>query len=699
MKSLNHEEFLATLDSEIKSSALSFGVSNQTALADYASKLLEDSSELTSMEVGSSALVVGPNRKKFRVDAYGFDEIDGTLQLLVADAIATSGSAKLTKSEADVLFGQLSWFVQVATDDNLRSEIPTYEQAAQFAWSLSEIWPMVNRIKLVIATNRTMSDRIRTYDAPSVYGKPTQAQIWDEARMFGLFESQTGKEATKVVFSDFGLSGLPMLSTVTKFEGTQTYLSVLPGDLLARVFDKFGSRLLEGNVRGFLSIRGKVNKGMRATILGQPERFLAFNNGITATATSVEVDQKGNLLSVENLQIVNGGQTTASLYHFLKNEKGSPENLGKTSVAMKLIVVEPELADELVPDIARFSNSQNRVTDTDFFANSPFHRRIEDISKRILAPAVDGKQVSTRWYYERARGSFENERSRASTTPATLRKFDDTYPRNQKIDKSDLAKHHSILNMKPHFARRGSQKNFKAFSDEVGPKWETEHGKADFGDGFFKKIVATKIIYDTTHKAVRGSDWYGQGYLADIVTYGIARLLHEVEVNHLSLPWEQIWQKQSLGAPLVDALLSSSKLSLKALLDPKRKQQNVTEWAKSEECWESLKRLPLDLPQGLLSILLTKEEGKEASNEERSRGAVLSELETLQFLAGVQASYWDELDGHPLLRISPATRGALALAKSGQALLLDKRKAALLMNLIDEAFHEGIQRPAEAEIR
>jgi hypothetical protein len=693
---LNHDEFLGTLDSEVKSIALSFGVSNQTALADFACKLLEDSSELTSMEVGSTALVVGPNRKKLRVDAYGFDEIDGTLQLLASDAIANSASATLTKTEADTLFGQLAWFVQVAIDDNLRSEIPTYEQAAQFAWSLAEIWPSVNRVKLLIATNRTMSDRIRTYDAPMIHGKPTQAQIWDETRMFGLYESQTGKEATKVLFSEFGVDGVPMLSAVTKFEGTQTYLSVLPGDLLARVFDRFGSRLLEGNVRGFLSIRGKVNKGMRGTILGQPERFLAFNNGITATASSIEVDPRGNLLSVENLQIVNGGQTTASLYHFLKNEKTSIENLARTSVAMKLIVVDPELADELVPDIARFSNSQNKVTDTDFFANSPFHRRMEEISKRILAPAVDGKQVSTRWYYERARGSFENERSRASSSPAMLRKFDDTYPRNQKIDKSDLARYHSILNAKPHFARRGSQKNFKAFSDEVGPKWESDHGKAEFEDGFFKRIVGTKILYDTTHKAVRDSDWYSQGYLADIVTYGISRLLYEVDVRKLSIPWEQIWQKQSLSAPITQALLVSSNLALKGLLDPKRRQQNVTEWAKSEECWAALKQMPLELSDDLVGILISREASKEASKEDRNRGAILSELETLKFLAAIETEYWEQLESHPRVRISPAAKDALKLAKSGSALLLDKKKASLLVQLIDEAHNEGIQRPGSS---
>ena len=50
--------------------------------------------------------------------------------------------------------------------------------------------------------------------------------------------------------------------------------------------------------------------------------FLAFNNGISATADFIELDKSGGFIkSVKNLQIVNGGQTTASIYHTWKNDK------------------------------------------------------------------------------------------------------------------------------------------------------------------------------------------------------------------------------------------------------------------------------------------------------------------------------------------------------------------------------------------
>lgn len=689
-------EFIEMLDSDLRAISFSSGISNNSALAEYACKLLEEANETTSMELGSANLVVGTKRRKIRIDAFGFDPIDNTLFALAADAADKTGDSTLTKTDADVIFSQLSWFVEVALRDELRAEIPTYEHAAQFAWSLAENWPQVKKVKLILVTNRTLSGRVRSYESQDIDGKESQAQIWDETRIHELLESKTGREDTKISLADFGLERLPLLRANTTFEGTQTYLSVLPGVALARIFDKFGSRLLEGNVRGFLSVRGTVNKGMRATILGEPERFLAFNNGITATATDITLDQEGNLETIENFQIVNGGQTTASLYHFLKNEKVSSDNLSKTAVAMKLIVVSPELADELVPSIAKYSNSQNKVNEADFFANSPFHRRMEEISKRLLAPAVGGRQVSTKWYYERARGSFENERTRAALSAPALRRFDDSHPKNQKIDKTDLAKFHSIFSLKPHLARRGNQKNFIAFKDEVSPKWETEQGKALFGDAYYKKIVCTKIIYESTHKAVRESAWYEQGYLADIVTHGISKFIYHVEDRDLALPWDVIWQQQSVPLHLMTSILESCRSSLDALLDPTRRQQNVTEWSKSEDCWNAVKRSRLDFSRELLAVLVSKGASEDSKLESRQQTLVLSELETLTYLQSIPAGYWDEVESHQNVRMSPTARQSLQKVREGKGLLLDKRRADGLILLIEMASHEGIARPTIA---
>jgi hypothetical protein len=687
-------DYLSLLDSELHAITHAQGKSDSEALAEFATKFLEEANELPDMELGSLSTVVGPRRKRMRVDAIGYDEIDRTIYGLIADSSGQVGADTLTKTDVDALVGQLGWFFEVSVDASLRSTLPNYEAAAQFAWDLNDKWSSIWQIKLIIVTTKKLSDRLRSYQAAPIQGKNVEVQIWDCTRLHDIFESRSGREEIQIDFKDFGASSLAALEAPMQFDGATTFLCVMPGELLAKIFDKYTSRLLEGNVRGFLSVRGDVNKSIRATILGKPDHFLAFNNGITATASAVSRDNNGQILGITDLQIVNGGQTTASLYNFLKQEKGPLPHLARVSVAMKLIVVAPEIADELVPDIAKYSNSQNKVTEADFFSNSPFHRRIEEISKRLVAPAIGGSQISTRWYYERARGSYENDRARASSTPANQRKFDAIYPKSQKIDKTELAKLHSIFNGKPHFARRGSQKNFRLFKDEVAPKFETDAGKAQFEDFYFKKVVVTKILYDNLYKGVKASEWHSQGFLADIVTYAISKLIFDLSAQGLNLNWDLIWQKQAPSQSLVEALLSCAKTCLAELTSDSRKNNLVTEWAKAEDCWIAVQKAQTGV--NAVSILEAHSSSVERENrgERIERGRVLSELETLQFLNSVPREYWITLLEHPTLRLSPSNRQTIDKILVGQALTLEKRKAKEVQEVIDRAFLEGIPKPA-----
>ena len=173
---------------------------------------------------------------------------------------------------------------------------------------------------------------------------------------------------------------------------------MISGDVLADIYDEYGARLLEGNVRSFLSTKVAVNKKIRGTILNSPQMFFAFNNGISATAMEVTVEdtEYGRLITaVKDFQIINGGQTTASVFNARHKDKAP---LDKLYVQMKLTEVggsTQEETDDLIRSISRTSNSQNKVSDADFFASHPFHRRMEAISRRLLAPAVGGAQYET----------------------------------------------------------------------------------------------------------------------------------------------------------------------------------------------------------------------------------------------------------------------------------------------------------------
>lgn len=107
------------------------------------------------------------------------------------------------------------------------------------------------------------------------------------------------------------------------------------------------------------------------------------------------------------MQIINGGQTTASLSSAYLKDKLSLDNI---FVPMKVTVVKAsEDYDGMIQNIAKFANSQNKVTDADLFSNHPFHRAFEDLSKKILCPAKPGSLYGTYWYYERSRGKYEQE--------------------------------------------------------------------------------------------------------------------------------------------------------------------------------------------------------------------------------------------------------------------------------------------------
>lgn len=252
--------------------------------------------------------------------------------------------------------------------------------------------PIINREKST--KFMVMSNRIREIQSTQIGGSVAEYHIWDISRLQSLQESKTGKEEIVIDLKAFSEHGIPCLEAGSNDEYT-AYLCNIPGAILADLYNRYGGRLLEGNVRSFLSAKGKINREIRNTILNNPEMFFAYNNGIAATAYAVQVEYGEMcpyITEITSLQIVNGGQTTASLASAAINDKNKVNGLKGIYVPMKLSVVTPEKAMELIPNIAKYANKQNKVSDADFFSNHAFHIRIEDFSRRVLAPAFMGNQ-------------------------------------------------------------------------------------------------------------------------------------------------------------------------------------------------------------------------------------------------------------------------------------------------------------------
>jgi hypothetical protein len=410
---------------------------------------------------------------------------------------------------------------------------------------------------------------------------------------------------------------------------------VVPGSVLGAIYDRWGPRLLEQNVRVFLQARGNVNKGIKKTLEGDPSMFFAYNNGITATAEAVTTAAEEGLMRLthlKNLQIVNGGQTTASIHAAHR----SKVDLSNVFVQMKLSVVDPERAEDVVPRRSEYANSQNRVNAADFFANHPFHVRIEGFSRRMFAPSPDGTFRETKWFYERARGQFADARS--LLTVAQRKKFDLENPKSQVISKTDLAKFLNVWDGQPDKVSCGAQKNFAFFAHATGNAWKKDADR--FNEGWYQAAIAKAIVFRAAERLVSEQPWYSGGYRANIVAYAIAKMAHDVTERKESVDFEGIWRLQGVSEAMRDALALVSEGVHAVLIAPPAGISNVTEWAKKQACWDRVQKLEIEWPHSFLEELISKDDSKAVVRTARKEQRMLNGIETQLSVVNAGASFW-----------------------------------------------------------
>lgn len=397
-------------------------------------------------------------------------------------------------------------------------------------------------------------------------------------------------------------------------------------------------------------MRGGVNKGIRTTIQDSPPLFFAYNNGIAATAAHADVrpgEEGARLVSIVDLQIVNGGQTTASILRARKQDRLS---LAGVSVPMKLTVVASDVAHDLIPKIAEFANTQNKVAIADFFANHPLHRKMEEISRRIMAPARAGQHVQSKWFYERSRGQYQNERLYLTKSRKAL--FDLEYPPSQVINKTELAKYDSVLDCKPHWVSLGAQKNFIKFAAKFTPSGRKSESRqwqdmsADYSDGYYERIVSMAILWKAGEKAVSAArdTWYAGDYRQQIVAYAWSLIFHVLRDAGREPNLTRVWSKQEPDESLMLAFSRAAHLAQDSLLEPPVGSRNVGEWAKKEACWERISRIQLKLDKSALEWSIDDKAHRAEARMDRVRGARDDAL-TLQdkVLDRTASGYWHAL--------------------------------------------------------
>jgi len=609
-----------------------------------------------------------------RVDAWNYNEETDVLSLFVVDFRVEREISSLTQTDVDKGFKRLEKFLEKCNKADFFKSLEESTPGYAIAREIYEKRNDISRVHFFLLSNATLSSRVTSVKS----GDESRAyQVWDISRLANIEGEGKAREDMVVEFED----GLPCLPAFTGSETCKSYLLVMPGRLIASLYGQYGERLLEQNVRTFLQFRGKVNKGIRNTIQNQPDMFFAYNNGLTTTAEAVEVDeQTRRIKSVTNLQIVNGGQTTASL--FTAERKGKLE-LENVYVQVKLSVIPPEEVDTVVPVISECANTQNRVNAADFFSNHPFHLRIEEFSRRLWAPAIDGAVQDTHWFYERARGQFAN--AYANMTSSRQKEFLLKNPKSQMFAKTDVAKFQYSFDRLPHIVSKGAQACFAEFASTTGAQWEKD--EKQFNELYFKHLIAKAIIFRSLDRQIMGQAWYG-GYKANIVTYSLALLSHLVARRGMYLDFSKIWENQKVSPVAEEQLLTIAAKVNDAIQDT---GANVTQYCKQVLCWQAVQRLNVSLSDAFSKELVEREQVQEQSKSAGKQQVMLNGIQAQTYVFERGAVYWKNMllwnqDVHIL---SPKEIGIVECATKIPVKIPSEAQAKILLQVEAKAKADG----------
>jgi hypothetical protein len=642
-------------------------------------------------------------KSNFKIHGYTEpDEADGSIGLIVSKWVDSDSPETLTNTDVNQMTGWLETFARGAIERNLAEKIVESNEAYEVARLLKDHCRKISRIRLHLFSNCTLSQRFKEEICGEIAGIPVERHIWDLIRIKSLYESSREREAIEIQLSEFHSEGISCLKA-SEAEGLNSYLCVIDASLLADMFERYGSRLLEGNVRSFLGMKGGVNKGIRSTIQDAPGRFFAYNNGIAATASKVIITSSfgaSRVTAVTDLQIVNGGQTTASI---LSARKKDGLSLDGVAVQMKLTEVQAATGNEMIPLIAKYANTQNKIAIADFFANHPVHRKIAEISSRLRTPVKAGVRIESKWFYERSRGQYQNERLYLSKTKRDI--YDLEYPSNQLIGKTDLAKYDSAWNAKPWWIAQGAQKNFTKFAGQFSPPndnvseseyWDSISPK--FGEAYYQNMISIAIIWkhvESMISAARG-DWYEGDFRAQITAYTVTQFFQVYRNKNGGFDLQKVWAQQTVPEDIHDAITELAIKVQKEILTPPQGVTNVGEWAKKEECWSRIRSLTIQWNSTLAEYFVGSSDLKQRAHDNRKAGELDDAISIQkQVLELVASGYWLALYKWPMsaTQFTPGEMNLLSKASTlnGFMKVNFERDWRKLLEIRENAHNEGFR--------
>lgn len=665
-----HQDFLQSILSDTESR----GLMKPQAFFENVCEELVSSGDLTTNYAAAEYV-----KKGVEVHGYDFDEDRRLLSLIVHQFFQEDEIQTLTKSQIETKFTRLKGFFRMIAQNDFHDMEQTSD-GYSMAYTVGQYLTgkQVQRVRLIVITDGRMTKNLSELPPETIAELPLEFRVVDIDYIYRIYLSEITDQNFEVDVH------LPALKVSTDSDQYQSYLSVVPATVLASIFEKYGQKLFEQNVRTFLGARGKTNIGLRNTIEGKPEMFFAYNNGITATASDLEFDS-GHIKKIINFQIVNGGQTTSSIYAASKKS-----DISKVAVQMKLSVVkDKDQEHSFVSDVSRCANTQNKVNDSDFFSNSPFHKDMKEYSRKIWAAPASGSQRRTHWFYERARGEYLTEQRHL--TDREKKTFLLENPKSQYIDKTFLAKSEVSWKQKPNIVAKGAQESFKYFAENITKQIEEDN--LSINELYFKEAVAGVILFREVEKMVSRADWYDGGFRAQTVTYSVAYLSYAVGQVKKFLNFNLIWDLQELPKELIKVMEKITEKVYADITDPAEGVANISQWCKREACWESVKemRLNVSIPE---SLLVSREDKKYEVKSEKAEKALESGIQMQQFAIDTPRSMWLQLYNYFLRNtasgVSMTQMDILKKMSNGTLSLPSEKQSKILYDLAKKAENEGL---------
>ena len=511
-----------------------------------------------------------------KVNGYVYDEYFQTLTLVISVFENRNKISKMGKMDIKKNTKLATKFYRMCKSDYFE-DVEETDSGYIIADYINNCDREIDNLQVILLTNKETVPEIP--ENIHINKTTVKFDVWDLERICQSIYQNKAHEDVIVRFKNKYKYPLKMIKAQNNNDIYDCFIGVIPGKILAEVYKDEGRKLIEKNVRSFLQATGKINKGIKKTLNEEPEMFMTYNNGISTTAKDIVIDEeKSNdyfvtIKEIKDWQIVNGGQTTASIYTALKNGV----DISEVNVQMKLTVIRNQSkADEMISSISKYANSQNKINMSDFSANEAYHVEMERLSRNVYVPSENGKSTS-RWYYERARGQYMVDVNRQATL-SLKKKFKELNPKSKRISKTVAAKCMMSWLRYPYIVSKGLETNFIEFSAMI-KKGDIPNPTRDT----YISMIAKVILFNECDSLVKKQNF--GGYKAQINYYTMALLseFHADKVND-----EEIWKKQTISPELT---LLLEELIIKVwnhFMNPEVKGINITQWCKKEDCWKLL---------------------------------------------------------------------------------------------------------------